>query len=716
MNTWKKFKQFILVLLTLTLPCLVEAQLTSATLNLQDSRIEVDRLAPGLTVGEAVFLIDEADQIEIDIVSTFEAITTSILAPTGELIDENSIVGLGGEFTSFAGSLPDSPFLSPASEPGFHFIYRFPSLGQGNYTVRFEADPSLSEEVAIITRLVTTSPLAVGLIATNPQVNEGDLAVLTAAVFEGGQPVADATVITTIRDSDGNLSNLTLLDDGLDADDTAGDGLYSGEFEAQIPGEYGAVAAISGLTSSGLAFVRQAAASFSVLPRRSILTGSFTDSGVDDTGNGLFDRLVISVETDTVEAGPYRLFVKLEAANGNTVVRSADADLTVGSGSIAVEFEADAILELAEDGPYEIKLFDIFLLEPNRITPADRLEDLGQTRVFLLSQFQRPGLALTGATRDEGFDDNSNGRFDRLVVEVEIDVVNAGFYNWSLKLTDQLLNEIEFSSNSGFLPSGITSLEVTFEGLPIGDSRTDGPYLLRDLLVFGAGASLVATEIGQTQPFLARQFESSNLPPVADAGPDQTIECESPSGALVNLDGTGSSDPDDDPLDFTWTGPFGEVGGPTPVVQMPLGSLIIPLTVDDGNGETDTDDVVITIEDTTPPAITANFEQLSGDDEEGRFQVSFSALDTCDPAPQVAAALHSPGCDTLPATADMVFEFELEDDECEIEFDDGIPEIEASGLTLRVTATDSFNNAATIDVPLVFESGDDDDDDDDDND
>jgi hypothetical protein len=87
-----------------------------------------------------------------------------------------------------------------------------------------------------------------------------------------------------------------------------------------------------------------------------------------------------------------------------------------------------------------------------------------------------------------------------------------------------------------------------------------------------------------------------NQPPVANAGPDQTVECTSSAGTSVTLDGSGSSDPDNDPLDYTWTGPFPEGGGTVtgvgPTVTLAQGGpYTITLSVDDGNAGTHSDTV-----------------------------------------------------------------------------------------------------------------------------
>lgn len=94
-----------------------------------------------------------------------------------------------------------------------------------------------------------------------------------------------------------------------------------------------------------------------------------------------------------------------------------------------------------------------------------------------------------------------------------------------------------------------------------------------------------------------------NHPPVANAGPDQTVEATSSSGASVTLNGSGSSDPDGDPLTYNWTGPFGAASGVSPTVTLPLGTHTVTLMVSDGLA-TASDTVYITVQDTTPPDTT----------------------------------------------------------------------------------------------------------------
>ena len=93
-----------------------------------------------------------------------------------------------------------------------------------------------------------------------------------------------------------------------------------------------------------------------------------------------------------------------------------------------------------------------------------------------------------------------------------------------------------------------------------------------------------------------------NRTPVADAGPDQTVECAGPAGASVILDGSKSSDHDGDTLSYTWSWNNGNATGMNPTITLPLDTTTVTLTVDDGKGGTDQDTVVIEVKDTIPPA------------------------------------------------------------------------------------------------------------------
>ena len=124
-----------------------------------------------------------------------------------------------------------------------------------------------------------------------------------------------------------------------------------------------------------------------------------------------------------------------------------------------------------------------------------------------------------------------------------------------------------------------------------------------------------------------------NTIPVADAGADQLVEC--PEG--FTLDASNTSDADGDDLTYTWTGDFGSETGEIVSMNLPLGSHMIILTVEDTDGGSDQDTTIITVEDTTPPELITHSEPFilwPPNHKYHTFRVSdmvASISDACDP-------------------------------------------------------------------------------------
>jgi hypothetical protein len=89
--------------------------------------------------------------------------------------------------------------------------------------------------------------------------------------------------------------------------------------------------------------------------------------------------------------------------------------------------------------------------------------------------------------------------------------------------------------------------------------------------------------------------ESGNQPPLANAGPDQTVAADSGGSATVTLDGSASLDPDGSIVSYSWVTGATTLTGPNPSHDFPVGTHVVTLTVTDNGGASATDTVTITV-------------------------------------------------------------------------------------------------------------------------
>jgi len=201
-------------------------------------------------------------------------------------------------------------------------------------------------------------------------------------------------------------------------------------------------------------------------------------------------------------------------------------------------------------------------------------------------------------------------------------------------------------------------------------------------------------------------YNSLNKPPVSDAGENRIVEANRLMGAEVGLDGSGSSDPDGDPLIHHWTWPGGSATGVSPIIQLPLGTTVVTLVVNDGIVDSEPDPVTINVQDTTPPEVTLSIRTDSlwppnHDMVDVGFGLDIS--DVCDPEPVVSIHVTS---DEPTATAPGAGgpahapDAEITDDGGVLLRAERSGESDGRVYAIAVTATDVSGNMAYSDVSV----------------
>ncbi len=148
--------------------------------------------------------------------------------------------------------------------------------------------------------------------------------------------------------------------------------------------------------------------------------------------------------------------------------------------------------------------------------------------------------------------------------------------------------------------------------------------------------------VGGTVPNSAEisSFEF-NHPPIANAGPDQLVECAADGAAFVSLDGSYSIDTDskpgtnDDIRGYIWTETQQILAGaPTAEVRLELGTHQIDLTVTDDSGVSRSDSTQVAVEDSIAPQGSIDFPAPNSCFGPAALPIVLhdSMQDSCDPS------------------------------------------------------------------------------------
>lgn len=234
---------------------------------------------------------------------------------------------------------------------------------------------------------------------------------------------------------------------------------------------------------------------------------------------------------------------------------------------------------------------------------------------------------------------------------------------------------LDFTGQGTFTITGTThmlgSATLRCDSLPVGIGITYGITECNGNAFFNASSRINGLRVTYTY--------TPNTAPVANAGPDQSLEATSATGALVSLNAGESTDADNDPLTYSWSGPFGTKNGLAVDVTLPLGSTTVAVEVSDGTASSE-DTVVVSVVDSTAPLVSA---------PAGITAIATSAL-TAVPIGTATAIDAVDG--TLPATADNPGPYPLGDTSITWSATDGAGNIGTASQTITINYIDTDND------------------------
>jgi len=213
--------------------------------------------------------------------------------------------------------------------------------------------------------------------------------------------------------------------------------------------------------------------------------------------------------------------------------------------------------------------------EENLVAKADRCKSpctITMTNAVDLSGHQSATLSFWRFV-DRSLDNNEY---------LKVEAFNGSSWNtifyWTHRQGDDDIWHLESFDLSGYLVSNFSLRFVTKESKGNEDVEVD------EVLIEGVPGA-------------------TNQPPVANAGPNQTVTDSDDNGSeALTLDGTGSSDPDGFIVSYSWTEGVTVLGNTATITaSFSVGTHTVTLEVTDEDGATSNDQTVITVNAAPPP-------------------------------------------------------------------------------------------------------------------
>ena len=272
-------------------------------------------------------------------------------------------------------------------------------------------------------------------------------------------------------------------------------------------------------------------------PLPAMFTSGFNDYGEDIDEDLLYDYLVIEKEVNVSEAGNYEVYGWFDSPSGDYVFYDSNyTALSAGLQNVTLKFRGWDIYKTRENGNFNVTTYlNYYSKESTAKTTITSkkiavnsqhiqvkgdsgekeiefdiheesmenrtLEEtgLGSSLIWLDSMknttsyynymaFEPPPADFNDQYSDYGEDTDGNGLYDYLVVNVGVNVTEAGYYTVSGELCENgTYNWVGSDYNKTYLSEGNQTVQLRFKGFKLRMNKYNGTYDLKSLELFNAG-------------------------------------------------------------------------------------------------------------------------------------------------------------------------------------------------------------------------------------
>ena len=311
----------------------------------QQSRVGLNTIAVDkgiISTGETstrLFTVGATDLIVANTVATAGSASFSLIDPSGQAVDFDSLPPTAGNHTI---SEYGDVFTVSNPVPGIWGIRAIAGTPGADFDF-VAAENSVLGFQGFITSQTLTAGQAAHLISQWA----GDATGVSS-------PSVSAKVVD---ETDTLIGMLTLFDDGAHGDGDTGDGVFGGDTPAlSNAGRYIITFTAEGVLNSQ-PFMRWAEASIDVIASTQLFTGNFNDGAFDSDQDDVYDTLQETVVVNVPDAGNYIVAADLEDGQGYFIDHAVGSLEVTASGaySVSLNFKMSGVFCSQFNSPFSIK-------------------------------------------------------------------------------------------------------------------------------------------------------------------------------------------------------------------------------------------------------------------------------------------------------------------------------------------------------------------------